>query len=214
MAKVQVTINNYNFGSYYFKGRWCSLWHQVDELSRIQPSSVLEVGPGLGILKNVADLFNIPVHTVDFANDLKPDFIAEATNLPFADAQYDCVCAFQMLEHLPYERSLIALREMIRISREHVLISLPDARSIWMYQLHLPYRGRVKFSINKPFWRPHEHAFDGEHYWEINTRGYPLRRILCDLQACGLSVIRTYRVFQNPFHRFFICQKDRLIGRT
>jgi len=46
--------------------------------------------------------------------------------------------------------------------------------------------------------------FDGEHYWEIGKRGYPLSKIINEIQKARFKVEKTYsRVFENPYHRFF-----------
>ena len=49
--------------------------------------------------------------------------------------------------------------------------------------------------------------FDGEHYWEIGKAGYPLNRILEDIERAGFNIIKTYRIFEHPYHRFFILKK-------
>ena len=49
--------------------------------------------------------------------------------------------------------------------------------------------------------------FDGEHYWEIGKAGYPLNKIIKDIQKTGFKIEKTYRIFENPYHRFFILKK-------
>jgi ubiquinone/menaquinone biosynthesis C-methylase UbiE len=161
------------------------------------------VGPGVGLFKAVSAAFGIAVETLDLDPDLKPDHIGSATSMPFSDASYDVVCAFQMLEHLPYEASIQAFSEMARVSRRYVVISLPDARTVWRYQLHLPKLGPHAFLVPRPQLRARVHEFDGEHYWEVNKLGYPLSRIIADFSK-HTSLIKTYRVTENPYHRFFI----------
>lgn len=143
----QVEKGHYEFSRYMSKSRWCSVWHQLDEVQKLKPNRVLEVGPGPGLFKTVAATFGISVETLDFDPDLKPDHVGSATAMPFDDASYDVVCAFQMLEHLPYEASLQAFGEMARVSRRHVIISLPDARPVWRYQVHIPKFGPCDFFI-------------------------------------------------------------------
>ena len=40
-------------------------------------------------------------------------------------------------------------------------------------------------------------------YWEIGKRGYGLARIVRDLSA-RMPLQRSYRVLENPYHRFFV----------
>jgi hypothetical protein len=44
---------------------------------------------------------------------------------------------------------------------------------------------------------------DREHFWEINKRGYRLSRVVADFSKY-LPLIRTFRVPENPYHRFFV----------
>ena len=201
----QVDKSHYEFSRYMCKARWNSVWHQLDEVIRLNPESVLEIGPGIGLFKLVGRLYGVRVETLDIDQELEPDHIGTVTSLPFEDNSYDVVCAFQILEHLPYERSLIGLREMARVSRSKVVISLPDARPVWPYKIHIPKIGVLNLLIPRPFFKEKKHEFDGEHYWEINKRGYSLKKVISDFSSIyGMKLIKTYRVYEFPYHRFLV----------
>lgn len=200
--KKQVDRTHYEFPRYMSKGRWASVWHQMDEIQKLKPANVLEIGPGSGLFKAVANAFGISVETLDLDPDLKPDHIGSVTEIPFPDSHYDVTCAFQVLEHLPYEESCRAFAEMVRVSRRHVVISLPDAKPMWPYRIHLPRVGTLEFLVPRPCFRPLTHEFDGEHHWEINKLGYPLARVIADYR--GVRLVKTYRVPDNPYHRFLV----------
>lgn len=204
----QVDISHYYFKKYLHKKRWISIWHQLDEILALNPSSILEIGPGPGVLKALTAHFGIKTETVDLDPELKPDYVALTTNLPFKDKSYDCVCAFQILEHLPYEQSLKAFGEMVRVAKGHVIISLPDAKSLWSYSLYIPKLQQYKIiHIPRPRLRREVHQFQGEHYWEINKRGFPLQKIINDFSAKNANLIRTYRLDEWTYHRFFVFEK-------
>ncbi len=206
-AMKQVDKKHYEFQRYISKARWSSVWHQLDEVIRLKPESVLEIGPGLGVFKHLVSLFGIKVETLDIDPELKPDHVGSATELPFEDNSYDVICSFQVLEHMPYDVALKAFKEMARVSRGHVVISLPDAKPIWHYKFHIPKLGAIDLLLPRPFSRQQAHHFDGEHYWEINKQGYPLSRVLEEFSsACNLT--KTYRVVENPYHRFFIFKNN------
>lgn len=203
----QVDKSHYDFARYMTKRRWASLWHQLDEINRLRPERTLEIGPGASVLKPLARQFAIDVETLDLDPELAPDHVGSITSLPFADNAFDAVCAFQVLEHLPYESSLQGFREMARVSRRHLLISLPDARVLWLFQAHIPKLGAAQWLVPRPALGAKSHVFDGEHHWEINKKGFPLDRIIADFGAiCRLT--RTYRVPENPYHRFFVFEKQ------
>lgn len=167
---------------------------------------MLELGPGPGLLKETAKLFELEINTVDIDPQLSPDCIALPTALPFKSNSFDAVCAFQMLEHLTYNDALDALNEMKRVSRDHVIVSLPDAKRVATYYLLLPKIGAIQGLCPWPLHRTETHAFDGQHHWEINKKGYPLSRVERDLSSI-LTIVRTYRVWENPYHRFFVLRK-------
>jgi hypothetical protein len=122
--------------------------------------------------------------------------------MPFEDNSFDVVCAFQVLEHLPYELALRGYREMRKVNRGNVLISLPDAKLVSRYAGYIPKFGNIDRLWARPFARLKKHEFNGEHHWEINKRDYPLERSMSDLRSDNTQ-IRTYRVKENPYHRFF-----------
>ncbi|AJQ95470.1 class I SAM-dependent methyltransferase [Gynuella sunshinyii] len=205
----QVEKKHYDFSKYVTKERWCSIWHQLDEVLGLEPESVLEVGPGPGLFKAVAGGFGLKVDTLDIAEDLNPDIIASAVDMPLSDKSYDVVCSFQMLEHIPFDMSKNALKEMARVSRNHIVISLPDAEIQWPYSLYVPKRGTKKLLLKRPFSKIKEHEFDGEHYWEINKKGYELQVIQGEIENSleGFKLKKTYRVPENPYHRFFVFER-------
>lgn len=204
----QVDAAHYRFGYYMTLPRWNSLWYQLDELAKLEPDTALEIGPGPGFFKALAAVQGIRIETVDLDPELKPDHVASVTELPFADGSYDVACAFQVLEHLPFETALAGLDELARVAKRHVLVSLPDAERVWRYSLHLPKLGERRIMLKRPRLSAPVHAFDGQHHWEINKRGYELQTVTDALVKSGrLKLLRTFRIFENPYHRFFVFAK-------
>ena len=201
----QVSRDHYEFQRYVSKQRWASMWHQLDEVLATGSESVLEIGPGPGIFKAVGGLLGLRIDTLDIDPELSPDFIAPADQMPFASSSYDAACAFQMLEHLPFEDSLAVVEEMSRVARSHVIVSLPDSRPRWMYSLYVPKLGRTEFVIARPGFRPKEHEFNGEHFWEINKRGYRLERVVAEFEAAGqMRLQKSFGVPEFPLHHFLV----------
>jgi SAM-dependent methyltransferase len=48
------------------------------------------------------------------------------------------------------------------------------------------------------------HEFDGQHYWELGTDGYPPSRLVDAIERRGLRVVREFRVPEMPWHHFFV----------
>ena len=206
MTEASIDPAHYDFAKYVDIKRWSSYWHQIHETLALRPGSVLEVGVGTGLYKSALQVLRCPVTTVDINPALAPDHVGSVTDLPFGDDSFSVVVAFQVLEHLPYEDFTRSVSEMRRVAAEHVVISLPDARKVWRAVLDLG-KGERRWLVTKPRWRPRVHRVTGQHLWEINKQGYPVSRIVSDLQSCGLEVLRNFEVPQNPYHRVFVCRK-------
>ena len=50
---------------------------------------------------------------------------ADIADLPFADNHFDCVTCLEVIEHLPIPVYTKALRELARIAKNHIIISVP-----------------------------------------------------------------------------------------
>ena len=209
--KKQVDKSHYKFKKYINKLRWASIWHQIDELVTLNPQRVLEIGPGPGVLKAVMRQLEIGFETLDIDPELKPDHLASVFDMPFEDAEYDVVCAFQVLEHLPFEMAIQAFREMARVASKAVVISLPNSAKCWPFSIYVPFLGVRQFLIPRPRMRlaAPTHHFDGEHFFEINKAGYSLKDVTNALLSEGnVHLTKTYRVHENNYHQFFIFDKN------
>lgn len=203
IQQKQVNKEHYQFQRYMTFQRWSSLWHQLDEIIRLQPDRVLEIGPGPGTFSQSARNFGIHVETLDLDPELNPTHVASVTEMPFPDNSFDVVCAFQMLEHLPYQTSLNAFEEMCRVARGHVVISLPNAGKYMAFTAKFPRLKVLRHIVPLTYIAPKRHKFDGEHYWEVNKIGYSEKKIVNDFSKWG-SLKRSFRVTENPVHHFFV----------
>ncbi len=198
-------MNDYFNFDYEDKNRWMSYWHQITEISDFQPESVLIVGKGSGLVSEYLKLSGIKTVTLDIDESLKPDIVASVLDMPFKDNEFDAVLCAQVLEHLPYEDFNRALSEIKRVSRNHVIISLPHFGPAIRFLFKFPIFPEIKFMIKVPY--PKVHKFKGEHYWEISKRDYSLKKIKKEIEKSGLTITKDYIVFENPLHHFFILKK-------
>lgn len=207
MAK-QVEVSHYDFISYMQDPRWQSMRQQIVETLYFSPESVLEIGPGAGVFKAILGTMEISVDTVDIDPELNPTFVAAATDIPVSNSSYDVVCAFQVLEHMPYSVSLQALAEMHRIARKGVIISIPNSSTFWRYIFHIPKIGEKVFLLPRPGMKKKPDGFDGQHYWELNKSGYHIDKVLKDFSGIfGLDIVRSYIFKGNPYHYFCVFSK-------
>ena len=193
--------------AYDSKERFASYWHQIDEIRRLQPDGLLEIGKGNGFFSTYCRAHGIAVTTLDVDRSVHPDLVGSATCIPCADASFDAVAAFQILEHLPYAEFPRALRELRRVARRHVVISLPDSTRTWRYMVHVPKLGEFSFMLRNPLRKPMTGVVSDQHFWEIGQEGHPVGRIRREIEDAGLVILRQYRVFELPYHRFFVLTK-------
>jgi len=200
----QVDKSAYRFEKYAGEDRFVSYHAQLREIIDLKPSSMLEVGVGdqlvANYLKNNTD---IAYTSVDFADDVGADVVASVTALPFEADSFDIACAFEVLEHLPFDQFDTALGELVRVARRHVLISVPHFGPMVSFSLKLPFLPQFRFAVKIPYPRPH--AFNGQHYWEMGKRGYPVSLIRSKLSAQG-KIIRDFVPFNSPYHHFFVLE--------
>lgn len=206
LGAPQVPPEHYERARYESKERFISYWHQIDEVRRLAPDTLLEVGIGSGFVSRYLRRLGLDVTTLDFDARLGPDVVGSVLEMPFERGAFDAVACFEVLEHLPYGRFGAALGELRRVARRHVLLSLPDAQKAYTVRVRVPHVFGVRWLVPRPWGRPKPHAFDGEHYWEIGKAGYPLGRICADVEQAGFEVAKTYRVFEHPYHRFFVLE--------
>lgn len=200
--KPQVSKNHY-FRDYDTKERWISYWYQINEILKTKPRKILEVGIGNKTVSNYLKKLRINVVTVDIDKSLKPDYVCSVTNLSkiFSKKQFDTVLCAEVLEHLPFKHFEKALRELWKVSKKYVILSLPHFGLGLRLSLKIPLIKEINFAIKIPL--PVKHVFDGQHYWEIGKKGYPLRKIL-KIISKWYKIKKTYIVPENPYHRFFI----------
>ena len=200
----QVERNHYTFGKYTKIDRWSSYFYQIQLVLSESPEKVLEIGVGEGVLRDYLRAQDIEYTSLDFAKDLNPDVVGDVTNLPFLDNSFDLVCAFEVLEHLPFEKFQRSIDELLRVSRNKVILSLPHFGPPIILDIKIPLLPRIKFAYKIPYFK--EHNFDGEHFWEIGKRGFPVSRIIDEITK--KAVVEKHLVpFENQYHHFFIIRK-------
>ena len=202
----------YKAFSYDDKGRFHSYYYQVKFLTGLNPESILEIGVGSKTLVNYLRQHNQTIYSCDIDKTLEPDYVGDIRNLPFKDNEFDVVCAFQILEHIPWEDVPKALSELRRVSKNHVVISIPFTAvtieiilksSIFMHLFGL---WSFKFLINLEFitkkWK-----YNGEHYWEMGKKNYP-RKMVRNLIKQYFNISEEKKV-ELSYQYFFILENNK-----
>lgn len=201
---------NYFSSQYCHPARMASYGYQIKETLNCKPKKLLEIGIGNGIVSRILRESGLLVTTLDYDEKLDPDVIASVTDMPLDDGSFDVVLCCEVLEHIPYSEFEKALREICRVTRKHLIITLPDKDRFYSIAARLPLMSRVRrLCVECPFLMPKEHKYDGEHYWEIGKKGYSLGRICKSINNSGFNIISTYRMREIPWHRMFVAHKSQ-----
>ena len=99
--------------------------------------TLADIGCGNGVFLNYLQNIkpNIELFGVD-RSEMALTFVktkkqlGDISSLPFNDNQFDCVSCLEVIEHLPVPIYETALKELCRISKKYVIISVPYAEKI------------------------------------------------------------------------------------
>lgn len=199
---IQVNRDNYDFLKYSNLERWADYYFQLKEIFKNSVSSVLEIGIGDGVVGSyLRQNSSIKYTGVDYAADVNPDIVADIFSVPVPDKSYDAACAFEVLEHIPFEDVPRALTEMSRIARKYLLVSVPHFGPQITFSCKLPLLPKLSFFWKIPY--PKEHVWNGQHYWELGEKGYPASRLRNLLGKFG-DILYDYVPKEAPYHHFFV----------
>jgi hypothetical protein len=201
---VQVDKSHYSLGAYGFEGRFVSYFYQLREVLSRNPNSVVEVGVGDGVFGNfIRDNTSVDYTSVDIAEDLKPNIVGSITALPLPDKSCDISCAFEVLEHIPFEEFDVAIAQLVRVAKKYVVISVPHFGPMLSFSIKVPFIPMIRFALKIPY--PKKHVFNGQHYWEIGKRGYSVSLIRKKLALHG-NPVADFVPFNSEYHHFFVLE--------
>lgn len=186
--------------------------YQLNLTMTSEPRRILYVGKGNGVAPYL--LSRCPgdpeVVTLDIDERYKPDIIGSVLDIPFDDNSVDVTVCCEVLEHLPFESFVPALREMYRVTKKHLVLSLPDLRFFWGFRIRGPLIN-IAFQLNftRFFARPsHEKRLnDTGHHWEIELKQTSFRKVKKAIRDSGWIIDKITRVYERSYHTFFYLKK-------
>lgn len=208
--KIQVP-KEYYFETYDHPTRFISYFYQINLAKKLKPSKILEVGIGNKTVTNCLEQAGLAVDTCDFDRELNPDFVADIRSMPFKNESYDLVMACEILEHIPWDDVDKALKELHRVSRKYVIISIPSSSLCFEFILKFPFIQKFfgKKFINLFFELPlffKKNNFDGEHYWEMGRKGFSSKKIE-KVFGGYFKIVKKIRPVFGEYRKFFVLEK-------
>lgn len=203
--EASIPRQHYTDDRYDTLGRFVGYWHQIDSIRSAQPENALEIGMGNGFVTGYLRARGMDVVTLDVNPALGADVLGSITAIPYAAGSFDVVTACEVLEHLPQESVTDALREMRRVARNVSIVSVPDIRTVYPFQVSVPHVGVIRRLIPRPC--PGRSLSCPDHHWEIGHDAVSPADVKKRAAAAGWSVERDWRPFENPTHHFFVLRK-------
>jgi len=176
---------------------------------RTSPKTCLLVGRGDGLVDRLLTAAGVATVSLDVVPELEPDVVGSVDAIPLEDDCFDlCICC-QVLEHLPFERFGHALRELRRVSRGRLVLSLPDQRRCVTLRINAPRLSR-QLQWSPPRMRapriPADRLETDGHHWEIGFRGWEMPIVRRSIEEAGWRIRRISRVPELSWHTFFDCE--------
>lgn len=199
---IQHNPLDYYTPNYLSPDRMSSYSYQYSLALETGACTFLNIGSANSILKYLLEKNDVHVIDLDLDWNTKPNVSAALPFLPFSDKSIDVVMCFQILEHLPLIMFGATIKELKRVAKEFILLSLPD-QTITNSQ-------RLKYFIYKTFNRPVEwniyklRQIDTEHFWEIGHSNISDFAIVNMIKNENLEIIKDFRNQNNRFHHFFV----------
>lgn len=204
---AQVDPEAYNI-RYDNARRWTSYWIQLENAAQFASNGpLLEIGIGNGLITSyLRHVVGADVLTVDIDARLRPDVVADISELPFDDRAFECVIACEVLEHMPFDISKQAILELRRVAK-HAIVSVPNAdRRFLQLFVSLGSRRRRVLKVDISRFLPGARNVRGtsNHYWELNYGGLTPSEFIRTLSETGWSVRKQFRNPDFPYHHFFV----------
>jgi len=167
---------------------WRLYWHQMDFIKNElnQNDSILEIGMGSGFLSNYLKSKEFNVTTLDIDAGKHPNI---ATNIVSYDfyTQYDHIIAFEVFEHIPFDKFVLILPKLKKACRKNIFISLPrNYKILFRTEIIFPLIKKVAFSVKCK----RNKIIAGHHFWELDYREYTMRKLEEVIDSAGLKIIR------------------------
>lgn len=199
------------FSEHYFSmAQLGSFSHQLHEIYRLKPGSVLEIGIGNGFTSSFLRRAGIDVYTVDINPHLEPDLVSSIDDLPdkLINRQFDLVVCCEVLEHTPFENFEESIRIFSQFSH-NLFLTLPS------YQTWIGFSGFVRIPKLKPIplslgllIRRHKQLEKSVHFWELGSQKSTSRSEIKKILLKYYKKLNHHRFHLNRYHECFICMQE------
>lgn len=181
--------------------------YQLSTIKKLNPTSILEVGTGGKVIFNILKECGYDIKSCDFNKKLNPDVLGDIRMLPCKNNSFDVVCAFEVLEHIPFGDVESAIHEMHRITKQYVVISVPYPGICleWIFKSNLLKNSkRIIFKI--PFFLQSHNKTGNTHQWELGRRTTTKKQFESKIMEM-FDIVHQFSPYLNDYHHFYVLKK-------
>jgi hypothetical protein len=205
--EIQCEASKYYEAGYLTPQRFSSIGFQYRACLSFDALTYIDIGSGNNILAYILSKNRKRVFTIDHNPGIKAEIVSLLPYLPIADKAVDVSLCFQVLEHLPFSLFETSLREMKRVSRRGLIISLPEQANYVPKKVSLKRKIKNLLGFQKRCNDYPPGSRDKEHFWELGI-DLEYSTIIDIASHNGLYLMEH---FVNPYftyHHFFLFSID------
>jgi len=193
---------------YFSMRQLCSLIHQIHQIYRLRPSSMLEIGIGNGFTSTFLKRAGVDVFTVDINAALSPDVVCSLDELPkhLTNRRFDLVVCCEVLEHMPFEEFEKSL-EILRGYSDRLFVTLPS------YSAWVGFSGFVRLPLINGLLnagvkvRRRKDLTKDAHFWELGSTTKTSRKNVRLALAKYYNNVEHGVFHLNRYHEYFLCTR-------
>lgn len=187
---------------YFSLRQWHSFCFQAGAVYKLlHNGNILEIGAGSGFVGGVLRSIGFTVESLDVNEHLLPTHIGDISSEDFnLDKKYDCVLCAEVLEHIPIEKFDVCLKNIKRLSKRYVIITLPNCESDNRFSIQLNSHvmgfklGRKRASIA------------AMHFWELNSDKDCTYEKIREKIKNKYNILEEGKVLGNEYHYYYILE--------
>ena len=208
--EANVSRDEYYSDEYFSMQQLCSLAHQANQVMKLKPRKVLEIGPGNGFLSAILRQSGVVVTTVDINPNLRPDIVSSINDLPnnLKDNDFSLVICAEVLEHLPFKEFEKSINIFKGFSR-NLYLTLPQYRKWFGFSGWIRYpRNNKLFSLGLYLKTKKEMGDSHVHFWEVDQSKDVSRSEIIKVLSSKYNHVEAGVYSLNRYHEYFICSAD------
>lgn len=204
-----INLDFYHDAGYFSEVHLTNLSFQINYLYKYKASRILEIGKGNGFVSTFLKSSGFDITTFDINPALKPDIVGNLKELDnfFSANSFDLILCSEVLEHIPLHDLDLCLKQIHKVSKSDVLITLPSCKR-YLFDIHF-YMNLPKLSPLKPIFSfPFgTRKIFKDHCWELFSQKSTHPKNINSLILRYFKVSDFGRLPFNYYHYYFKIKK-------